>query len=187
MNMMKTTLFCALLMTTAGVWAQTETTTQQAQKPITPYGKNPNILHVWAYKTQEGVINTVEKVGTATEKGIQKIRPSAHQALDSAKTITNNTAEQAKETGQQVTQNVNKKLHETKQVITGQTDQPAPIYQGSLSQPSSAPVDAPAVQAPSVSSPQPVAPQTMNEPTITQAPSSFTPAQAEEEIKVTKL
>ena len=65
MNMMKTTLFCALLMTTAGVWAQTETTTQQAQKPITPYGKNPNILHVWAYKTQEGVINTVEKVGTA--------------------------------------------------------------------------------------------------------------------------
>ncbi len=26
------------LMTTAGVWAQTETTTQQAQKPITPYG-----------------------------------------------------------------------------------------------------------------------------------------------------
>ena len=109
MNMMKTTLFCALLMTTAGVWAQTETTTQQAQKPITPYGKNPNIFHVWAYKTQEGVINTAEKVGTATEKGIQKIRPSAHQALDSAKTITNNTAEQAKETGQQVTQNVNKK------------------------------------------------------------------------------
>jgi hypothetical protein len=92
MNMMKTTLFCALLMTTAGVWAQTETTTQQAQKPITPYGKNPNIFHVWAYKTQEGVINTAEKVGTATEKGIQKIRPSAHQALDSAKTITNNTA-----------------------------------------------------------------------------------------------
>ncbi|USI85896.1 hypothetical protein LZ086_10920 [Acinetobacter johnsonii] len=59
-------------MTTAGVWAQTETTTQQAQKPITPYGKNPNIFHVWAYKTQEGVINTAEKVGTATEKGIQK-------------------------------------------------------------------------------------------------------------------
>ena len=82
---------------------------------------------------------------------------------------------------------MNKKLHETKQVITGQTDQPAPIYQGSLSKPSSAPVDAPAVQAPSVSSPQPVAPQTVNEPTITQAPSSFTPAQAEEEIKVTKL
>jgi len=27
----------------------------------------------------------------------------------------------------------------------------------------------------------------VNEPTITQAPSSFTPAQAEEEIKVTKL
>ena len=72
-------------------------------------------------------------------------------------------------------------------MITGQTDQPAPIYQGSLSKPSSAPVDAPAVQAPSVSSPQPVAPQTMNEPTITQAPSSFTPAQVEEEIKVTKL
>jgi hypothetical protein len=82
---------------------------------------------------------------------------------------------------------VNKKLHETKQVITGQTDQPAPIYQGSLSQPSSAPVDAPAVQTPSASSAQPVAPQTVNEPTITQAPSSFTPAQAEEEIKVTKL
>ena len=82
---------------------------------------------------------------------------------------------------------MNKKLHETKQVITGQTDQPAPIYQGSLSQPSSTPLDAPEVQTPSVSSAQPVAPQTMNESTITQAPSSFTPAQVEEEIKVTKL
>jgi hypothetical protein len=47
--------------------------------------------------------------------------------------------------------------------------------------------DAPAVQTPSASSAQPVTPQTVNEPTITQAPSSFTPAQAEEEIKVTKL
>ena len=53
MNMMKTTLFCALLMTTAGVWAQTETTTQQAQKPITPYGKNPNIFHVWLIKLKK--------------------------------------------------------------------------------------------------------------------------------------
>ena len=186
MNMMKTTLYCALLMTTAGVWAQTETTTQQAQKPITPYGENPNIFHVWAYKTQEGVINTAEKVGNATEKGIQKIRPSAHQALDSAKTMTNNTAEQAKQTGQQVTQSVGQKLHETKQVITGQADQPAPIYQGSLSQSSTAAIEAPAAQAPAVQTSPSVAPQT-NEPAITQAPPSFTPAQAEEEIKVTKL
>lgn len=72
MNMMKTTLFCALLMTTAGVWAQTETTIQQAQKPITPYGKNPNILHVWAYKTQEGVINTAEKSGLQQKKASKK-------------------------------------------------------------------------------------------------------------------
>ncbi|MGE8539614.1 MAG: hypothetical protein ACN6NI_10060, partial [Acinetobacter sp.] len=35
----------------------------QTSKPIAPYGANPNLLHVFAYKAQEGVINTAEKVG----------------------------------------------------------------------------------------------------------------------------
>ena len=31
------------------------------------HGSNPNIFHVWAYKTQEGVLGTAKKAGGAAE------------------------------------------------------------------------------------------------------------------------
>ena len=48
--------------------ANSTQTSSQITKPVTPYGENPNLLHVFAYKAQEGVINTAEKVGKVTEK-----------------------------------------------------------------------------------------------------------------------
>ena len=106
----------SLSLLSPSLWAETDTGYVDGaplSKPIKPYGNNPNIWHVWAYKAQEGVINTTKKVTGAAEKGIEQVKPKAQQA------------------GSVVSQ----KYEETKQVIKGETDQPAPIYEGSLSQP----------------------------------------------------
>ncbi len=87
-------------------------------------------------KLRKGVIHAAQKVGEVTQKGIEKIRPSAHQALDNAKQLSSQGAAQAKHTGQQLANNVNTKIQETKEVITGQSDHAVPIYQVPLSAPS---------------------------------------------------
>lgn len=61
-----------LLLSSASVGAQSSNAQTQSNKPIQPYADNPNLLHVWAYKTQEGVIHAAQKVGEVTEKGIEK-------------------------------------------------------------------------------------------------------------------
>lgn len=172
MKIMYTTLSCALLLTTSSVWAETERNTQLQQGPIAPYGVNPNIFHVWAYKAQKGVMHGAEKVGEATEKGMQKIRPTAHQALDSAKSIGQQTAEQARRTGQRLNQSLSSKSSDSQQETTGQ---PVPMYQGNLSHPTS---------QSNPSSGVTLAPASTQN---VQSPSSFDPLPAEEEIKVTKL
>ena len=70
MNIKTPIILTTALMFCAPVFAQTEAT--QTTKPIAPYGENPNLLHVFAYKAQEGVINTAEKVGEVTEKALPK-------------------------------------------------------------------------------------------------------------------
>ncbi len=126
-----------LLLSSASVWAQNSDAQTQSNKPIHPYADNPNLLHVWAYKIQEGVIQAAQKVGEVTEKGIEKIRPSAHQALDNAKTIGQSGCScKPSKLGSNLANNVNTKIQETKEVITGQSDQAVPIYQAPLSAPS---------------------------------------------------
>ena len=160
-----------LLLSSASVWAQSSDTQPQSNKPIQPYADNPNLLHVWAYKTQEGLIQTAQKVGEVTEKGIEKIRPSAHQALDNAKQLSSQGAAQAKHTGQRLADNVNTKIQETKEVITGQSDHAVPIYQAPLSAPSQHVAPAATTAAPTQEAQTQAAPST----------------ETEEEIKVTKL
>lgn len=46
------------------------------------YGDNPNIFSVLGHKTQEKVVQSAEKVGEVTQKGISKIKPSVDQAWD---------------------------------------------------------------------------------------------------------
>lgn len=138
---LKATLYLSLIFTTPMLWAQENTaaqsTEQQAKKPVSPYGDNPNLLHVWAYKAQEGVVGAAKNIGEMTERGISKIKPSVDQAWDNTKTATQNTVQQVDQGAQQATQNVNEKLKQTRENITGKTSQPAPISQQSLSEPSS--------------------------------------------------
>lgn len=122
-------MFCA------PVFAQTETT--QTTKPIAPYGENPNLLHVFAYKAQEGVINTAEKVGEVTEKGIAKIKPGVDRAWGNTKSAASDTIQKVDEGATQAAQQTGQKIQQTREVWRGNSQQ-APIVQQPLSQPSTA-------------------------------------------------
>lgn len=70
-------------------FAQTETTANVPAQPAVsttkkapPYGDNPNIFKVFAYKTTDKVVDTAEKVGDATERGIDKLKPKVDEAWD---------------------------------------------------------------------------------------------------------
>lgn len=142
---LKTALCISCTLGSAALWAQdasvsahtSNTAEQEAQKPVKPYGANPNIFHVWAYKTQEGVINTATRVGNATERGIGKIKPSVDQAWDNTKDLAENTAQKVDAGAQRATQNLNSKVQDTKEALGGKASQPAPIEQRSLSESSS--------------------------------------------------
>ena len=77
-------------------------------KPAPAYGDNPNLLKVLAVKTQEKVQDTAERVGSATERGISKIKPGVDNTV--------------------------KKMTETKNNILGKNSANVPIERGSLSQ-----------------------------------------------------
>lgn len=57
-------------------------TQETTNRLISPYGDNPNLFHVFMYKTQDQVI----RAGKATERGLAKIGP----ALDSVFGVTEN-------------------------------------------------------------------------------------------------
>lgn len=141
---LKTALCTGLVFGSAALWAQEPApaaaqTGQQAEKPVKPYGDNPNIFHVWAYKTQEGVINTANRVGNAAERGVGKIKPSVDQAWDNTKDAASSTVQKADAGAQKAAQNVNTKIQETKEALGGKPSQSAPIEQRSLSEPSTSP------------------------------------------------
>lgn len=145
MNIKTPIILTTALMLCAPVFAQTETT--QTTKPIAPYGENPNLLHVFAYKAQEGVINTAEKVGEVTEKGIAKIKPGVDRAWGNTKSAASDTIQKVDQGATQAAQQTGQKIQQTREVWRGNSQQ-APIVQQPLSQPSTA------TQNSSVSQPQ---------------------------------
>ncbi|WP_312088262.1 hypothetical protein [Acinetobacter variabilis] len=145
MNIKTPIILTTALMFCAPVFAQTETT--QTTKPIAPYGENPNLLHVFAYKAQEGVINTAEKVGEVIEKGIAKIKPGVDRAWGNTKSVASDTIQKVDEGATQAAQQTGQKIQQTREVWRGNSQQ-APIVQQPLSQPSTA------TQNSSVSKPQ---------------------------------
>ena len=134
-TMKKTKILSTALLMCAPLFIQTvqASETQQDAKPIVPYGDNPNLLHVFAYKTQQGVINTAEKVGAAAEKGIAKIKPGVDRAWDNTKSTAATTIEKVDQGATQVAQQTGQKIQQTKEVWRGNSQQ-APIVQQPLSQ-----------------------------------------------------
>ena len=117
-------LICTSLMSlSTTLWANSSTdqqSTEDSSGLISPYGQNPNIFHVFAYKTQEGIKNTANRVGSATERGFNKLKPKAKQAEEGIE----RTAQAA---GQKIT--------DAKNAVLGDpADGPAPIVQQPLEQ-----------------------------------------------------
>lgn len=132
------TLSTALILTLPTLAQSAETHTENASSaPIRPYGDNPNILHVFAYKAQQGVINGVDKVDELAEKGIAKVKPSVDRVWGNTKSTASDTVQQIDQGVQSVTKQANQKIQDTKEVITGKTTESAPIESQPLSQSSS--------------------------------------------------
>lgn len=139
MTMKKFIIFSSAFLICVPVLAQAATEQEaQTTKPIAPYGTNPNLLHVFAYKAQQGVINTAEKVGEVTEKGIAKVKPGVDRAWGNTKAAASETVQKVDQGATQAAQQTNQKIQETKEVWGGNAQQSAPIVQQPLSQ-SSAP------------------------------------------------
>lgn len=92
-----TTFACFGILTTtlasSQIMAETEAQDDHAPRIINPYGNNPNIAHVLAYKTQELVIDGAQKVGEVTEKGIAKIKPSVDRVWERTQNIASGNTE----------------------------------------------------------------------------------------------
>lgn len=133
------TLSTALILALPTLAQSAETPTENTSSaPIRPYGDNPNLLHVFAYKAQQGVINGVDKVDELAEKGIAKVKPSVNRVWNNTKSTTSETVQQFDQGVQSVTQQANQKIQDTKEVITGKAVESAPIETQPLSQSSSA-------------------------------------------------
>ena len=134
MKIIKGLCVSTAVLITSSLYAQTENTNQTP-----PYGDNPNIFKVLAYKTGSAIQNTAEKVGNATEKGIQKIKPKIDETVENTKTYTTEQATIARDNTREGIDKTVKKVEQTKDRILGKTDSNVPIEQGSLSQSSTPP------------------------------------------------
>ena len=150
-----TTVLTSAVLIAPSLYAQTEQT-----KQTPPYGDNPNIFKVLAYKTGSAIQNTAEKVGNATEKGIHKIKPKIDETVENTKTYTTEQATIARDNTREGIDKTVKKVEQTKDRILGKTDSNVPIEQGSLSQsstpPSSTMNNVAPVSAPTVTTETPV-------------------------------
>lgn len=134
MNKIKAICIVTAILTAPSLYAQTEETNKTQ-----PYGDNPNIFRVLAHKTGTAVQNTAEKVGNATEKGIQKIKPQIDETIENTKTYTSEQATIARDNTRQGIDSAVKKVEQTKDKIMGKTSSNIPIEQGRLSQSSTSP------------------------------------------------
>ena len=132
MKMVKSLCLVTAILTAPTLYAQTDTQNQ-------PYGDNPNIFKVLAHKTGSAIQNTAEKVGTATEKGIQKIKPQFDETIENTKNYTTEQATIARDNTRQGIDTAVKKVEQTKDSVLGRTTSNVPIQQGSLSQSSTPP------------------------------------------------
>ncbi len=130
MQKMKYTIIVSMLLTSASVFADSAT----PEKTPPPYGDNPNIFVVLGHKAKDAVQNTANKVGAATERGIQKIKPKVDNTLENTKTYTEEQATLAKENTIKAKDKVVQKWHDTKDNVLGVNGGTVPIQQGELSQ-----------------------------------------------------
>ena len=104
-----------------------------APRLIQVYDDNPNLAHVLAYKTQELMIDSVKKVGDATEKGIEAIKPSVDRAWEGTKKLTTRGSEKVSHSSKQIGSAVSEKIQDTQAAVVPKREAHPLIEQKSLS------------------------------------------------------
>lgn len=151
-NTIKNILVIALFGLSISSAVMAETENPPSNGIIAPYGNNPNIAHVFAYKAQEGIIDGAHKIGEVTSNTMAKVKPSLAQAWENTKNLSFRGAEEVKNSSEGVAANISEKIHNPKEIIHPPTtaEQPA-LQQQSLSQKStqhSETSTAPVIQTP---------------------------------------
>lgn len=146
-NQSKTALFVSAILVTTPLFAQTNTTQPVKQSPA--YGDNPNIFVVLGHKTKEKVETTFSKIGNATERGINKIKPAAQKTADIAEysaektvdktidkttTFAEKTKDFAEQTVEKTTTGIENTTKKAKEAVLGDPNVKAPIENHELSQ-----------------------------------------------------
>ena len=133
MKILHLVLLSATVLTTSSLYAQNE-------KTAPAYGDNPNLFAVLAHKTGVAVQNTVEKVGSVTERGIEKVKPKVEEAWENTRDYSKEQADLALHNTRQGINTAVQKVNDTKDQLTGTSAGRIPITQGQLSQSSTAQV-----------------------------------------------
>ena len=146
-NQSKTALFVSAILVTTPLFAQTNTTQPVKQSPA--YGDNPNIFVVLGHKTKEKVETTFSKIGNATERGINKIKPAAQKTADIAEysaektvdktidkttTFAEKTKDFAEQTVEKTTTGIENTTKKAKEAVLGDPNVKAPVENHELSQ-----------------------------------------------------
>ena len=183
-NQSKAVLFVSAILATTPIFAQTNTTQPVKQSPA--YGNNPNIFVVLGHKTKEKVETTFSKIGNATERGVNKIKPAAQKTADIAEysaektvdktidkttTFAEKTKDFADQTIEKTTTGIENTTKKAKEAVLGDPNAKAPIVQHSLSQSSTD--NPPKTFLDSVPAPQPKIVEPAN--TATTQPEAQTP------------
>ena len=143
MKILNVILLSTTLLSTSALYAQNE-------KAPPAYGDNPNLFAVLAHKTGVAVQNTVEKVGAATERGIEKVKPKVGEAWENTRDYSKEQADLALSNTRQGINTAVQKVNDTKDQVIGTSAGNIPITQGRLSQSSTLQNTAPQVITPQV-------------------------------------
>lgn len=143
MKILNVILLSTTLLSTSALYAQNE-------KAPPAYGDNPNLFAVLAHKTGVAVQNTVEKIGSTTERGIEKVKPKVGEAWENTRDYSKEQADLALSNTRQGINTAIQKLNDTRDQVIGTSAGNIPITQGRLSQSATQQNNAPQVITPQV-------------------------------------
>ena len=136
----KTALLISALFIATPIFTHATTETAPVKK-APPYGDNPNIFKVIGYKTKEKIENTFSRIGNATERGVDKVKPVAektvNKTVDKTVIFAEKTATVAENTAEKTVTGIENTATKAKEAVLGDPNVKAPIEQHTLSAPSS--------------------------------------------------
>ena len=136
----KTALLISALFIATPIFTHATTETAPVKK-APPYGDNPNIFKVIGYKTKEKFENTFSRIGNATERGVDKVKPVAektvNKTVDKTVIFAEKTATVAENTAEKTVTGIENTATKAKEAVLGDPNVKAPIEQHTLSAPSS--------------------------------------------------